>query len=702
MFDHPSPQNPVQQPDRQYGDQDGADRDDGEVERQMSAPVHRLKGVSLLQDVEQTAETQNASRVFLNALGPLEGSEAENYLAFVAQHLKAFLQRLQLAGWAPGITAAESLPEGSRWYRPLILEGVDPLRLAAMVRSEFWFPVAGEDGNTLLDHFCDQGMLRIRDVRKVERSAGEKNVPFWSEAVELGLINESDFVDAIAAMSGVPRSSGTPRFSRPVLQVLPPSWVQSFDMVPLRRTKGVIHVACSGNPAPLVVERLREMADEPVEIGLATRAEIESWRAAWLEKWTEQFGEPDMDASAPVALQASLEGLCLESGVSAVVVVQKLIDAAHACRATDIHLEPTPEGGRVRYRIDGMCQDALNLEMGVYREVVGRIKILADLDVTERRRPQDGHFSLTIDGRNSDMRISTVPAKGGEKVAIRLADPLRISGSLDSLGPSALHLQQLRDLIARPYGMVLATGPVGSGKTTTLYSCLLELDRTQCNVMSIEDPVEVVIDQVTQLEVNYALGFTFVAGLRALLRQDPDTILVGEIRDEETARISVRASMTGLRVFSTLHTNDSVGAITALRNFNLSQHLLASSLQGVIAQRLVRRLCGNCRRGARPNEDEIETFRNWGVDPKSRVFRPKGCPACLHTGFRGRVGVFEVFTVDNETREMVLNGQGAGVVRRHARQNGMTTLQEDGLNKVAAGQTTLAELRRVLDFSTTH
>ena len=640
-----------------------------------------------------------ANRAFITALAPLEPPETDDFLSYVARHLPVLLKRLEILGLRPADTDGQGVPQGPRWYRPLLTQGVDPQALADLVRSEYWFPAQTEEGTTLLDHFCDNGVLRVRDVRRIERIARGKHIPFWREVVEEGLVEEAALADAIASLTGCPRSGGTARFSRPVLNALPVAWVQHFDLVPLRRSKGVVHVACAGHPGPLLAAKLREAATGKLELGVATRSEVESWRAAWLDKWSELFGEPDVVDETPVELKASLDGLRVDGGVSAVVVVQRLIEAAHQSRATDIHLEPVPEGGRVRFRIDGICQDALALSAGTYGEVVGRVKILADLDVTERRRPQDGHFSATVGAGSSDMRISTVPAKGGEKVAIRLANSERITADLDSLGYSATHLGQLRELINRPYGMVLATGPVGSGKTTSLYSCLLEIDRTQCNAMSIEDPVEVVIDGVTQLEVNYALGFTFVSGLRALLRQDPDTILVGEIRDEETARISVRASMTGLRVFSTLHTNDAVGAVTALRNFNLSPHLLASSLQGVIGQRLVRRLCVNCRRGVKPGTDEAHILEHWGLDPKGRVYRPKGCTRCLGTGFKGRVGVFEILQIDNEIREMVLAGKGAGAVRRYARKNGMTTLQEDGLQKVLAGQTTFSELRRVLELT---
>ena len=384
---------------------------------------------------------------------------------------------------------------------------------------------------------------------------------------------------------------------------------------------------------------------------------------------------------------------------SAVQFVKALFERAVETRATDIHIEPASGETRIRLRIDGICHDMQRVTGNLATEVVARIKVLAELDITERRQAQDGHIPFSIEGRPFDLRVATIPSRHGEKVAIRVADCGRTITQLPQIGLSDVVLRTLRDLASKPFGMVLATGPVGSGKTTTLYACLGEIDRTRRHVMTIEDPIEIELDRTVQVEVNYSIGFDFVTGLRAILRQDPDVVLLGEVRDEETARIAVRASMTGLMVYSTLHANDSTGAITTLRNFNIPSHLIAGSLQGVIAQRLLRRICPSCRV---PDETAAATAASTlGLDELPANFaawRGAGCASCLGTGYFGRIGVFEIFRIDNRVRDMILENASERALRDHSVSAGMVTLQEDGLRKIMDGITTIEEFRRVLRF----
>ncbi|MFT4703378.1 MAG: type II secretory ATPase GspE/PulE/Tfp pilus assembly ATPase PilB-like protein [Bradymonadia bacterium] len=405
-----------------------------------------------------------------------------------------------------------------------------------------------------------------------------------------------------------------------------------------------------------------------------------------------EVAPPDLTSAAGVL--AELPGILSRS--NAVDAVHQLFRAAITIGATDIHLESLPDTGRARFRIDGLCADVARIKPDRFTELIARIKILADLDVTERRRPQDGHLRFRTGDKIYDMRLATVPTKGGEKIAIRIASTGHVQHNLEALGMDPRDLDTVLELSARPFGMVLATGPVGSGKTTTLYSCLNAIDRTRYNVCSIEDPVEVEILGVNQVEANYFLGFDFVAGLRALLRQDPDVILIGEVRDEETARTAVRASMTGRLVFSTLHANQATGAISTLRNFNIANHQLASSLQGVIAQRLVRRVCTNC---AEPYEMTQRDHELLGPDAASiQPVHGRGCTACSGTGYRGRLGVYEVFPVDDNIRGMMQDGASERLVRETARSLGMRTLQERCIEKIGRGLTTVEEFRRVLNF----
>jgi type II secretory ATPase GspE/PulE/Tfp pilus assembly ATPase PilB-like protein len=492
----------------------------------------------------------------------------------------------------------------------------------------------------------------------------------------------------VARHSGLGRAKA-PRAKVPAtLERFPTEWVQVLGWVPLRNAAGKTLVAAQSAPSDAVIQHASASWGTPLSFQIATAEQI----AAWSQAWSRQSHAPPPMEVQPVVAASSASNL---AGLPAPRLIDALLVEAFRARATDVHLEPTRDGGQVRFRIDGLCHSILQLPEGNFRELVARVKVLCDLDVTERRRPQDGQFSVQMNSENRDFRVATVPAKDGEKVAIRIAGAERRCPGLDEIGMSEAQQTVLQGLVRRPFGLLLATGPVGSGKTTTLYGCLQALDRAQTNVMSIEDPVEIRIEGVTQLNVNYGTGFDFVSGLRALLRQDPDAILLGEVRDEETARIAVRASMTGLRVFSTLHTHDAVGAVTALRNLGLGDHLVAASLSGIVAQRLLRKLCDDCKAPAKATAAERRLL---GLPARAQVFTAQGCQACEGRGYRGRVGVFELLPVSPALRQLVLSGAGEQALRDQAHADGAATLQQDGAAKVAAGLTSVAEYRRVLDF----
>ena len=389
---------------------------------------------------------------------------------------------------------------------------------------------------------------------------------------------------------------------------------------------------------------------------------------------------------------------------SAVTLVRKLFEQAITSGATDIHIEPTPDLVRIRFRIDGLLTEVTRLDRDLAQELNSRIKILADMDITVKRKPQDGHLTLKLGSdmpRDYSLRISTLPTRHGEKMAIRLVDPSKIFANLKQLGLEQSDLVTIKTLTSKPYGMILVTGPVGSGKTTTLYSCINSINHAGLNVMSIENPIEFDLEGTSQVEVNYEYGLDFVEGLRAILRQDPNVILLGEIRDEETARIAIRAALTGLLVLSTLHTHDAPSAINTLLNFNLPRHLIGSALLGVIAQRLVRKICPHCRKPHTLTEEEQVVIgpRLVGVPQNQlKFYQGAGCAHCFNTGYTGRTGVFEILTVTNEIREMILDGGGERAIREKALEQGMLTLTSDGLRKVLAGVVSVEEFIRVLNF----
>ena len=620
-------------------------------------------------------------------------------------HLEAvdavkMLNRAALLGYIPEEAVWSS--DGA-WWEVLISRGASPSDVADLAKLDAWFPPE-HDEQEFNEFVLGERLLRFRDFGGIEDLSEEKRLSFWQAAIDGEFLTEQQFTEAVLRFADPPLATAPTRVAKTVLDSFPIGWVQHFDVVPLGRRSGAQLVAVYRFLSNDLLALLAEAVGRDIQQQLANPADIGEWKDNWLHRWEDHHGVPAGPAPSATPADPEIEAnpalmLNLSYNTTGVEVVDQLITRALDARATDIHLEPVGGGrGRARFRIDGMCQEVLEMPPGLYQEVIARLKVLAELDVTERRRPQDGHIVLEVNGQENNLRIASVPARSGEKVAIRLADLQRISAQLDQLGLAPTSLKTLRDLAQKPFGMILATGPVGSGKTTTLYSCLGEINRRLFNVMSIEDPVEIEVEAVTQLEVNYALGFDFVAGLRALLRQDPDAILVGEIRDEETARISVRASMTGLRVFSTLHTNDSVGAITALRNFHLSSHLIASSIMGVIAQRLLRRLCDKCRVPYTPAAEELTRLGITEAPEKFKAWRPKGCSNCLNTGYKGRIGVFEIFEVTPEVREMILRDESERAIHKIALENGLHTLRADGLDKVSKGLTSLSEFRRVLNF----
>jgi general secretion pathway protein E len=380
-------------------------------------------------------------------------------------------------------------------------------------------------------------------------------------------------------------------------------------------------------------------------------------------------------------------------------LVNLLVLRAIQLGASDIHLEPFEDEFRVRYRKDGILYEAESPPKGLQAAVLSRLKIMSRLDIAERRLPQDGRFRLKVQGHDIDFRVSTLPTLMGESMVIRILDREKVILDLHGLGFPPRELQLFDQLIHKPYGMVLVTGPTGSGKTTTLYAALERINSPEKKIITIEDPVEYRLSGVTQMQVKPAIGLTFARGLRHIVRQDPDVVLVGEIRDRETAEIAIHAALTGHLVFSTLHTNDSAGAVARLLEMGIEDFLLASAILGILAQRLVRLICPECRQAIPPGY-EAEEWRlvRDGMGPGQKpehLFRGRGCPACAETGYQGRTGIYEFLIVDEVIRPFILQRADANTLRQQAIGQGMKTLAADGWSKVAEGRTTVEEILRV-------
>ncbi len=376
-------------------------------------------------------------------------------------------------------------------------------------------------------------------------------------------------------------------------------------------------------------------------------------------------------------------------------LVNVIITRAVEARASDIHIEPFEKDLRIRYRVDDILREVESLPKHLHAAVTSRVKIMANMDIAERRLPQDGRMRMRVAGRELDFRVATIPTSYGESVVLRILDRGSLVLNLEDLGLSPEGRLTFERMLSRPHGMILVTGPTGSGKTTTLYTALDKLNSPDRKIITIEDPVEYHLQGINQIQVKPQIGLTFASGLRHILRLDPNIIMVGEIRDRDTAEIAVQSALTGHLVFSTLHTNDSSGTIVRLLEMGVEDYLLASSLIGVVAQRLVRVICRRCRTPYEPDAGELLMLGAADNLSGKKFFKGMGCEECDHTGYRGRVGIFEILPVDGEIRRLILKNPESGTIQREAVKKGMTTLREDGLRKVFSGITTVDEIIRV-------
>ena len=449
------------------------------------------------------------------------------------------------------------------------------------------------------------------------------------------------------------------------------------------------------------VDNVSRFTKSPVNIALATRTAITAAiDVAYEQKTTviddvaEELDSQNLDQLVNEVATAD-DLLDVVNRPPVIRLVNDILFRALQLRASDIHVHPYEGKIQIRYRIDGILYDTLSLNRNVLSLIVSRIKVMAGMDIAERRMPQDGRCSVRLGNREIDLRVSTVPTSYGERCVLRLLDKSTGLFSLSELGMMEDNLKVFDSLLDRSHGVIFVTGPTGSGKSTTLYAALNRMNAVEKNIITIEDPIEYQLGGISQMQVATRKGMTFVTALRHVLRQDPDVIMVGEVRDEETARMAIQSSLTGHLVFSTLHTNDSAGAISRLLDLDVEPYLVSSSLIAVLAQRLVRKICSECKQPYIPTEHELHEL-GIGVDKSnSQFFVGAGCSKCFNTGYKGRTGIYELMMVDEEIREMIHLRQTAGVIKQKAIEKGLRTLRMDGARKVIAGVTTIAEVLRV-------
>ena len=520
--------------------------------------------------------------------------------------------------------------------------------------------------------------------------------------IELNFATEAQIMEALAECYGVPFARITPRVADPrVTEMLSRDFLETHCVLPLFNVNGVLTIAVSEPANLFLVEEIERLTELRSQIVACTASDIRNTVQAYLpsanvfviDEIYEDVGASDF--SVVESQMTELGNLEEISGQGPVVkLVNYAIYQAVQDRASDIHIEPGDHAFRIRYRIDGRLVVKLNPPYQMQAAVVSRIKIMSNLDISERRTPQDGDIHIMIDGRPIDLRVSTMPGKWGEKVAIRIIDSRSAIVPLDKIGFGPELLERWRHVVSCSNGVVLVTGPTGSGKSTTLYSVLAELSSDELNISTVENPVEVTMPGINQFQVNEKSGFTFASALRALLRQDPDIIMVGEIRDNETASIATQAALTGHIVFATLHTNDAISAVTRLVNMGIEPYLIAAMLRGVLAQRLVRKICPHCKEVYEP-ESHLREIAEVSVGQIDQFHHGLGCSRCLGKGYAGRQGVFELFEPTTETLEGVAAGLSLQELRAVAMQNDYRTLRDDGFEKVKLGLTTIEEVIRV-------
>jgi type IV pilus assembly protein PilB len=546
----------------------------------------------------------------------------------------------------------------------------------------------------------DAELVTPAQVATASEAAAGSGRTTLQELLDAGVVQRDQVVRTAAAAAGL-RYVDVSEFSvnASAVAVVPADFARRSSVLPLTWEDGALLVAVSirqvGNLE--LKDDLTRMTRSRVRFAVAGRAEID----AKINQVYRAEGELDDLTSDLVTDEdtADLSTLTEVSDEAPVVrFVNLLINQAISDRASDIHIEPTERDLRVRYRIDGVLHDAHRSPKHIQNGVISRLKIMSDMNIAERRVPQDGRLSVNHDGRKIDLRIATLPTVWGEKVVARILDNSTARLGLTDLAFSPANFTRFEESYTKPYGMILATGPTGSGKSTTLYATLNQLNRPDVNVITVEDPVEYRLPGINQVQTNARAGLTFASALRSILRSDPDIVLIGEIRDHETAQIAVEAALTGHLVLSTLHTNDAPSAVTRLVEMGIEPFLVGSAVDAVVAQRLCRALCPRCREGYQPSPRELLNIGYPWSDgqPVPTLYRPKGCTSCSSTGYRGRLALHEVMTVTEDIERLAVARASTDEINRRAREQGMATLREDGWLKVGQGRTSIEEVLRVV------
>jgi type IV pilus assembly protein PilB len=565
-------------------------------------------------------------------------------------------------------------------------------------------PHGSTPGMRLGDQLVDAGLITQEMLETALARQSKTGSRLGETLIDLGFVEEEQILPYIQRQLGVPAVKLRDGLVDPqVVRLLPRAMADALSGLAMFRVRGELTVALS-EPQDLEkideIERVTGLAVRPV---FALRGSIERMlRRCYEEGFEVDAVTADLDGDAvelqPDAVELDLSAVeSLIGGSPVINLVNYLIVNAIRQGASDIHIEPGRQHSIVRFRVDGQLREVLKPRRDLHAAVVSRVKVMAKMDIAEHRLPQDGRFHVIVEGRDIDLRVSTMPTVLGEKVVLRVLDRRRVNFNLDLLGVPDDMLKTLKQILAKPYGLLLVTGPTGSGKTTTLYSAIELIKSVNTNIVTVEDPVEYQLELINQVQVASAASLDFSGALRSILRQDPDVIMVGEIRDAETAQVAVQAALTGHLVLSTLHTNDSASAVTRLVDMQVAPYKLAAALVGVVAQRLVRTICPHCVTSYYPSEDLLRGIGYKG-DMRRTFARGEGCPACHDTGFLGRIGVYEVMGSGPALRELIASGAAIDAIRRWHKNQGGRSLFEQGIELAEKELTSLDEVIRVAYF----
>lgn len=520
-------------------------------------------------------------------------------------------------------------------------------------------------------------------------SVKEPDEKLGDTLIRIGYVTENQVMEALEIQLGVKKITlNDYKLNESILRLISEEYARENLVVPVTFEEGKLVVAVADPLNYYVVDDLRLITGYNVKLVMAPKSEIETAISRYyginrsLDQIILNYSEDEEEQGA--------EG----DDTPLIRLVNQLLLSAVKQNASDIHIDPHENEVVVRFRVDGVLSVEKVFPKIMEKQLVSRFKIISGLDITETRRPQDGRIKMVVENTQLDLRVSSLPTVNGEKLVLRLLNLKNNLGSVSKLGLSEENFKRFSNLIKRPNGMILVSGPTGSGKSSTLYACLNDLNKEDVNIITIEDPVELQLKGVNQIQVNPDVGLTFASGLRSILRQDPNIIMIGEIRDTETAQIAVRASLTGHLVFSTIHTNDSPGTVTRLIDMGIDPFLVASSLVGVVAQRLVRRTCRECGEWKPASEREKILFKNVGLEVE-KVFAPQGCPICKFKGYTGRIAIFEILEINDEIRHIINKGGTEQDIKQAAYKYGFKTLVQDGFEKVIQGITTTEEVLRV-------